>query len=67
MPRVDTAINCVFYVNPDISSLRIEGAAVDGDYITKYGEITLKNGRVEQDLDSNDYPDYPARTRNRRP
>jgi isoquinoline 1-oxidoreductase beta subunit len=48
VPRVDTAIDCGFYVNPERIRSQIEGAAVMGLALAKYGEITLKNGRVEQ-------------------
>jgi isoquinoline 1-oxidoreductase beta subunit len=48
VPRVDTAIDCGFYVNPERIRSQIEGAAVMGLSLAKYGEITLKNGRVEQ-------------------
>ncbi len=53
--RVDTAIDCGFYVNPERIRSQIEGAAVMGLSLAKYGEITLKNGRVEQS-NFNDYP-----------
>jgi isoquinoline 1-oxidoreductase beta subunit len=55
VPRVDTAIDCGFYVNPERIRSQIEGAAVMGLSLAKYGEITLKNGRVEQG-NFNDYP-----------
>jgi isoquinoline 1-oxidoreductase beta subunit len=55
VPRVDTAIDCGFYVNPERIRSQIEGAAVMGLSLAKYGEITLKNGRVEQS-NFNDYP-----------
>jgi isoquinoline 1-oxidoreductase beta subunit len=48
IPRVDTAIDCGFCVNPERVRSQIEGAAVMGLSLAKYGEITLKNGRVEQ-------------------
>ncbi len=48
VPRVDTAIDCGFYVNPERIRSQIEGAAVMGLSLAKYGEITLKKGRVEQ-------------------
>ena len=48
VPRVDTAIDCGFYVNPERIRSQIEGAAVMGLSLAKYGEITLKNGRVQQ-------------------
>jgi isoquinoline 1-oxidoreductase beta subunit len=48
VPRVDTAIDCGFCVNPERVRSQIEGAAVMGLTLAKYGEITLKNGRVKQ-------------------
>ncbi len=48
VPRVDTAIDCGFVANPERLRSQIEGAAVMGLSLAKYGEITLKNGRVEQ-------------------
>ena len=60
IPRVDTAIDCGFCVNPERVRSQIEGAAVMGLSLAKYGEITLKNGRVEQS-NFNDYPDRSAR------
>jgi isoquinoline 1-oxidoreductase subunit beta len=54
VPRVDTAIDCGFCVNPERVRSQIEGAAVMGLSLAKYGEITLKNGRVTQS-NFNDY------------
>ncbi len=48
VPRVDTAVDCGFCVNPERARSQIEGAAVMGMTLAKYGEITLKNGAVEQ-------------------
>jgi isoquinoline 1-oxidoreductase beta subunit len=48
IPRVDTAVDCGFYVNPERIRSQTEGAAVMGLSLAKYGEITLKKGRVEQ-------------------
>lgn len=48
VPRVDTAIDCGFCVNPERVRSQIEGAAVMGLTLAKYGEITLKDGAVEQ-------------------
>jgi isoquinoline 1-oxidoreductase beta subunit len=48
IPRVDTAIDCGFCVNPERVRSQIEGAAVMGLSLAKYGAITLKDGRVEQ-------------------
>jgi isoquinoline 1-oxidoreductase beta subunit len=48
VPRVDTAIDCGFCVNPERVRSQIEGAAVMGLTLAKYGEISFKKGRVEQ-------------------
>ncbi|MBN9560612.1 MAG: xanthine dehydrogenase family protein molybdopterin-binding subunit [Alphaproteobacteria bacterium] len=48
IPRVDTAIDCGFHVNPERIQSQIEGAAVMGLSLAKYGEITFKNGRAQQ-------------------
>ena len=44
IPRVDTAIDCGYCVHPERVRSQIEGAAVMGLTLAKYGEITLKNG-----------------------
>ena len=67
IPRVDTAIDCGFCVNPERVRSQIEGAAVMGLSLAKYGAITFKNGRVEQS-NFNDYQvaridESPAETR----
>jgi isoquinoline 1-oxidoreductase subunit beta len=46
--QVDSAIDCGTYVNPERIASQIEGAAIMGLSIAKYGEITFKNGRVQQ-------------------
>ncbi len=48
IPRVDTAIDCGFHVNPERIRSQIEGAAVMGLSLTKHGQITFKDGRPEQ-------------------
>jgi isoquinoline 1-oxidoreductase beta subunit len=48
VPRVDTAVDCGFCVNPERVRSQIEGAAVMGLTLAKYSEISFKNGRVEQ-------------------
>ena len=48
VPRVDTAIDCGTYVNPERIQSQIEGAAIMGLSLTKYGEITFKDGKVQQ-------------------
>jgi isoquinoline 1-oxidoreductase beta subunit len=48
IPRVDTAIDCGFHVNPERIRSQIEGAAVMGLSLAKHGQITFKDGRPEQ-------------------
>jgi isoquinoline 1-oxidoreductase beta subunit len=46
--RVDTAIDCGTFVNPERIESQIEGAAIMGLSLAKYGEITFKDGKVQQ-------------------
>ncbi|MBV9252383.1 MAG: xanthine dehydrogenase family protein molybdopterin-binding subunit [Acetobacteraceae bacterium] len=48
VPHVHTAVDCGFWINPERIRSQIEGAAVMGMSLSKYGEITFKNGRAEQ-------------------
>ena len=48
VPRVDTAIDCGTYVNPERIQSQIEGAAIMGMSLARYGEITFKDGKVQQ-------------------
>ena len=48
MPRVDTAIDCGFAVNPERIRSQVEGAAVMGMSLAMYSEVSFKNGRAEQ-------------------
>jgi isoquinoline 1-oxidoreductase beta subunit len=48
IPRVDTAIDCGTFVNPERIQSQVEGAAIMGLSLAKYGEITFRNGRVVQ-------------------
>jgi isoquinoline 1-oxidoreductase beta subunit len=48
IPRVDTAIDCGTYVNPERIRSQIEGAAIMGLSLAKYGEITFSDGKVQQ-------------------
>jgi isoquinoline 1-oxidoreductase beta subunit len=48
VPKVYTAVDCGFWVNPERIRSQIEGAAVMGMGIATRSEITFKNGRVEQ-------------------
>ena len=52
--RVVCAVDCGQIVNPDTITAQMEGGIVFGISATLWGEITLKNGRVEQS-NFNDY------------
>lgn len=56
IPRVDTAIDCGTHVNPERIRSQIEGAAIQGLSIAKYGEITFKDGRIQQ----GNFDDFPV-------
>jgi isoquinoline 1-oxidoreductase beta subunit len=49
IPRVDMAVDCGATVNPDRVRAQMEGACVMGVGLAMLGEISFKNGRVEQD------------------
>ncbi|HEY2121811.1 MAG TPA: molybdopterin cofactor-binding domain-containing protein [Candidatus Acidoferrum sp.] len=55
IPRVDTALDAGLVVNPEITRAQFEGAAVFGTSIVRSGEITAKNGVIQQS-NFNDYP-----------
>jgi isoquinoline 1-oxidoreductase beta subunit len=46
--RVVCAVDCGTVINPDTAQAQIQSAIVFGITATLYGEITIKNGRVEQ-------------------
>lgn len=46
--RIVCAVDCGIVVNPDIIAAQVEGGALFGLTAALYGNITLKNGRVEQ-------------------
>ncbi|MBV9756480.1 MAG: xanthine dehydrogenase family protein molybdopterin-binding subunit [Alphaproteobacteria bacterium] len=48
VPRVDTAIDCGWHVNPERIASQVEGGAVMGLTLAKYGAVTFKNGRAQQ-------------------
>ena len=56
VPRVDTAIDCGTYINPERIESQIEGAAIMGLSLAKYGEITFKDGKVQQ----GNFDDFPV-------
>jgi isoquinoline 1-oxidoreductase beta subunit len=56
VPRVDTAIDCGTYVNPERIQSQIEGTAIMGLSLAKYGEISFKDGKVVQ----NNFDGFPV-------
>jgi isoquinoline 1-oxidoreductase beta subunit len=46
--RVVCAVDCGTVINPDTVRAQVEGAIIFGITAALYGEITLKDGRVEQ-------------------
>jgi isoquinoline 1-oxidoreductase beta subunit len=54
--RVVCAVDCGKYVNPDTIVAQMESGIIFGLSAALYGEITLKNGRVEQ----SNFHDYPV-------
>ena len=46
--RVVCAVDCGTVVNPDTVRAQIQSAVIFGITAALYGEITVKNGRVEQ-------------------
>ena len=66
IPRVDTALDAGLVVNPEATRAQFEGAVVFGTSIVRSGEITAKNGAIQQS-NFNDYPvarinEVPAQT-----
>jgi isoquinoline 1-oxidoreductase beta subunit len=66
IPRVDMALDAGIVVNPIATRAQFEGAAVFGTSIVRSGEITAKNGVIQQS-NFNDYPvarinEVPAQT-----
>lgn len=55
IPRVDIAVDAGLVVNPEATRAQFEGAAVFGTSIVRSGEITAKNGVIQQS-NFNDYP-----------
>jgi len=48
IPRVDYALDAGVVVNPEVTRAQFEGAAVFGTSIVRSGEITAKNGVIQQ-------------------
>jgi isoquinoline 1-oxidoreductase beta subunit len=56
IPRVDTAVDAGLVVNPEATRAQFEGAVVFGTSIVRSGEITAKNGAIQQ----SNFHDYPV-------
>ena len=56
IPRVDLAVDCGTAVNPANIRAQLEGAAVFGVSIARFGEITAAKGAVQQ----SNFDDYPV-------
>ena len=56
MHRVVCAIDCGMTVNPGIIRRQVQSAVIYGLSAALRGEITLKNGRIEQ----KNFDDYPV-------
>jgi isoquinoline 1-oxidoreductase beta subunit len=56
IPRVDVAVDAGRVVHPELARAQFEGAAVFGTTIALMGEITAKNGKIQQ----SNYHDYPV-------
>jgi isoquinoline 1-oxidoreductase beta subunit len=63
IPRVDTVVDAGLVVNPEITRAQFEGAAVFGTSVARTGEITAKNGVIEQ----SNFSDYPVARINEAP
>ena len=48
VPRIVCAVDCGIVVNPDTVKAQVQGGIVYGLSAALYGQITLKDGRVEQ-------------------
>ena len=55
IPQVDVAIDCGRYVNPEGIRKQVEGAAIYGNTVARWGKITTTRGAVDQH-NFNDYP-----------
>lgn len=63
IPRVDYVVDAGLVVNPEALRAQFEGAAVFGTSIARGGEITARNGVIEQ----SNFSDYPVARINEAP
>jgi isoquinoline 1-oxidoreductase subunit beta len=63
IPRVDTAVDAGLVVNPEATRSQFEGAAVFGNSLARFGEITATNGAVDQ----SNFDTYPVTRMNEAP
>jgi isoquinoline 1-oxidoreductase beta subunit len=63
IPRVDTVVDAGLVVNPEVVRAQFEGAAVFGTSVARSGEITAKNGVVQQ----SNFDSYPVARINEAP
>lgn len=63
VPRVDYVVDAGLVVNPEAMRAQFEGAAVFGTSVARTGEITAKNGAIEQ----SNFSDYPVARINEAP
>lgn len=63
IPRVDTAVDAGLVVNPEATRNQFEGAAVFGNSLTRFGEITATNGVIDQ----SNFDSYPVTRMNEAP
>ena len=63
VPRVDMAIDCGRYVNPEGIRKQLEGAVVYGHSVATQGKITTAGGVVQQ----GNFDDYPVSRMNTAP
>ena len=56
IPRVDYVVDAGLVVNPEVTKAQFEGAAVFGTSVARSGEITAKNGVIEQ----SNFDSYPV-------
>jgi isoquinoline 1-oxidoreductase subunit beta len=63
IPQVDTAVDAGLVVNPEATRNQFEGAAVFGNSLARFGEITVTDGAVDQ----SNFDSYPVSRMNEAP